>query len=191
MARVNRNVENKIYFNIVSGKFAQRVKEGTAGAVTRFSEKKKENVYEILNDRLTGTIESMSIDKTEYGKQLVIMMTDEGESYQVTIPVESKYFDSFCSKILSADLSKFLELAPFSFAPDGKKITGMNIYQDGKKLDYYFTKENPKGKPFAEDKLDESDWKIFKLQERKFFCEMIDGMKNNVEPEANKEETPF
>ncbi len=110
MARTNTNHENRVYLNVIGGKFAERVKEGTSGSVKRFSEKKKEDVWEILNDRTSGTIKSMKIEKGDFGKQLLIEVNDVMESYIVTLPVESKYFDSFCAKIGNVKLNDPVEL---------------------------------------------------------------------------------
>ncbi len=64
----------------------------------------------------------------------------------------------------------------------------MNIYQNGEKVPYYFSKEDPKNKPFpVADNLDEDSWKIFKLQERKFYCEFIESL--NVK-QTSAEEYP-
>lgn len=168
------DTNKKTFINIVGGRFAVKCTADTEGAVKRFSEKKKEDVYELVYDSLTALIKEMKISKTDYGKFLELT-TDDGE--QLSIPVESKYFDAFCSKIGNADLSKDVKIVPFSFESDGKKFIGLNIYQDGSKLEYFYSKEDPKGKPYpASDKLDEADWKIFKLQERKFFCEMIENL---------------
>lgn len=180
MARTNADQTKRVYLNLVGGKFAEQVKKDTPNAVERVNKNEKV-VYEILNDRTSGQIKEMNIEKTDYGKALIILMDDIGEAYNISIPVDSKFFDSFCSKIGNADLHKMLELRPYSFEDKGtgKKIMGMNIFQDNKKIDYFFSKESPKGKPFPDKKnLDEEDWKVFKIQERKFYCEFISNFKN-------------
>lgn len=178
MARTNADHTQKVYLSIVGGRFAERVKSDTPGAVKRYSEKKHEDVWEILNDRTFGLIRGMKIESGDYGKQLLISMNDVDENYIITIPVESKYFDSFCSKIGNADLGQKIELAPYSFSPkeeEGKRI-GMNLYQNSEKLGYFFSKEDSKGKPFPENEnLSKEDWKIYKIQERKFYCEYINN----------------
>lgn len=179
MGLTSNNTTKKIYLQIVGGKFAQRVEKGTQGAVER-KNKKEATVYELLHDRVSGKIKEIKVEKNEFGKQILIIMEEVGEVYVITLPVESKYSDSFCSKVGSADLSSTIELVPYSFQPaDSKtKRTGLNLYQNGVKLDYFFTKENPKNKPVPHGGglLSEEDYKIFKLQERKFFCEYISGM---------------
>lgn len=191
MARTNADNTQKVYLNIVGGKFAEKAKSDTPNAVKRFSEKKNQDVWELLNDRTSGTIKSMVIEKGDYGKQLIISMSDVDENYLISLPVESKYFDSFCSKIGNANISQSLELAPYSFEPKegGAKRVGMNIFQGGNKLEYFFSKENPKGKPFPEsEKLDEESWKIYKLQERKFYCQFIESLTiKKEEPKASSQ----
>lgn len=187
MARTNADQTKRVYLNLVGGKFAEQVKKDTPNAVERINKNEKV-VYEILNDRTSGQIKEMNIEKTDYGKALIILMDDIGEAYNISIPVDSKFFDSFCSKIGNADLHKMLELRPYSFEDKGtgKKIMGMNIFQDNKKIDYFFSKESPKGKPFPDkENLDEEDWKVFKIQERKFYCEFISNLKNNKVQEQN------
>lgn len=168
----------RVYLNIVGGKFAEQVKSDTPGAIER-KNKKEKIVYEILNDRTSGYIKEMKVEKTDYGKALIILMDDVDELYNISIPVDSKFFDTFCAKIGNADLHQMVDLRPYSFEnKEGKKIMGMNIYQNDKKLDYFFSKEDPKGKPFPEgDRLDEEDFKVYKIQERKFYCEYISSLK--------------
>lgn len=189
MARTNSTHTKKIYLSIIGGRFAEKVDKETTGAISR-KNKKDETVWEIMNDRTSGIIKNMRIESNEsFGKQLILSMEDLGEDYLINIPVESRYFDGFCNKIQSADLSKEIELAPYSFLPsnsENKKV-GMNIYQGGKKLDYFFTKENQKGKPFPKDeKLDDDEYKIFKIQERKFFCNLIEELNTKL-PISSKE----
>lgn len=190
MARTNSTHNKKIYLSIVGGRFAEKVDKDTAGAVSR-KNKKEEIVWEILNDKTSGVIKNMKIDSNEsFGKQLILSMEDIGEEYSITIPVESRYFDGFCNKIQSADLSKQIELAPYSFLPsnsENKKV-GMNIYQDGKKLEYFYSKEDQKGKPFPDsEKLEDDEYKIFKIRERKFFCALIEELNAKLPLYANKE----
>ena len=184
---------DKVYVSIVGGKFAQKVKSTTDGAVKRYSDKGKKDVYEILYQDLSGRIRMLKIEKTDYGKQLAILLDDVGEETQISIPVDSKYFDNFCSKIQNADLSKEIKLAPYSFMPKDKqtKMTGINIYQSGEKLGYYYSKENPMGKPFpAKEGMDEDEWKMFKLQERAFFQKMIEELAKKISSKASSNEQP-
>lgn len=197
MALTSHSGVKRIYLSIIGGKLAQKVEKGTANAVSRLN-KKSEEVWELLHQKVSGMIEEMKIEKKDFGEQLDITMNDVGERYTISIPVESKWFDSFCAKIGSAQLDKTLEIVPYSFeAKDGSgKKNGINIYQKGNpaadekgKLPYYFSKENAMGKPFPPDqKLGDREYKMFKLQEREFYCKYINNMAFNP---AKTSDLPF
>lgn len=178
MGLSNSNSDRKTFVNIINGKLTVKTDKDNPLAVAR-ENKKGETVYEIHHDKLSALITGMQITKNDFGKQLEIEMSEPEGKYLLTIPVESKYFDSFCAKIGSADLGAEITIAPYSFQPKDKdnKMTGINLFQNGEKLGYYFTESDPKGKPFPNEKLDEDDWKVFKLQERKFYCEFIGKLK--------------
>jgi len=207
------NHTSKTYLQIVAGRVAQKSAEGVHGAVSR-ENKKKEIVWELHHDSISGKIKEMNIEAKTFAsgktKQLEIVIQDADESFILTLPVESKYFDHFCSKIGSANLNKEIIVKPYSFVPKDKpnKISGLNLYQkeketdsEPKKLGYYFSPENPEGKPFPpEERMDEDEYKMFKIKERKFYCEYILGMtklkpaaadvKSTLEP-APDDDLPF
>lgn len=174
MGLSNTNSDRATYLNIIDGKITRKVNQETPNAVAR-TNKKGDTVYELQYDKLEATIEKMQIEKDDYGKKLVVTLSEAADRYLLTIPVESKFFDHFCAKIGNVNIEQPVTIAPYSFIPKGEsqKKSGLNFYQDGKKVEYYFTEAEPKGKPMANGKLEEDDWKIFKMQERKFYCEFI------------------
>ena len=189
----------KTFMSIVNGKWAEKVEKGTERAVERIN-KKEQTVYERLYNDVSGKIISMVIEKKEFGKQLNVVIDDVAEAFTLSIPVESKYFDAFVNKIACADFTKPVRLAPYSFIPPGetKPKSGMNIYQEGNpkaitdvkkgqegKLPYFFTKENPNGRPqpmkdgqpLAEgEELAEEEWKAYFLQVSLFNQTAIEGL---------------
>jgi hypothetical protein len=185
--RGNTEQTKKVYFSIVGGRFAERVTENTPNAIKRHSAKANDgngaDVWEIQNDYLSGYIKSLQIEADDkYGKRLKVLMTDTLEEYIINIPLDSKYFDHFCLKIKNADLTKEIKLSPYSFEDKktGKKVVGMNLFQGtnlDKKIDYYFTKEQTHGKPMPTENMDDEDYKVYKIQERKFFSKMIEAIK--------------
>lgn len=202
----NSKSERTTFANIVNGKFAIKANQDNPNAVARVN-KKNETVYEILHDKLEAKIVSMKIEKDDYGKKLVIELEEAADRYTLTLPVESKFFDHFCAKIGNVDRSQLVTIAPYSFIPKGEaqKKSGLNFYQsglpdahyqrkpngekDGNKVAYYFTEKDAKGKPMPAAKLDEDEWKIFKMQERKFYCEYIAklGEAKEVERETSRQ----
>lgn len=189
MGLSNTNSDRATYLNIIDGKITRKVNQETPNAVAR-TNKKGDTVYELQYDKLEATIEKMQIEKDDYGKKLVVTLSEAADRYLLTIPVESKFFDHFCAKIGNVNIEQPVTIAPYSFIPKGEaqKKSGLNFYQDGKKVEYYFTEAEPKGKPQpASAKLDEDEWKIFKMQERKFYCEFITKVFGN-EPQERPTE---
>lgn len=195
MGLTTSNSERAIYLNIIDGKITRKTNQDNAQAVARVN-KKGETVYELHYNKLEAKISGMKIEKDDYGKKLVVELTEAADKYILSIPVESKFFDHFCAKIGNVDLSQLVIIAPYSFVPKGEsgKKSGLNFYQHGNKVDYFFTEAEPKGKPMASGKLDEDEWKIFKMQERKFYCEYITkmfGEKEEVATSPKTDDLPF
>lgn len=185
-----RQYERKTYIGIIGGKFATKANADTPNAVKRFSEKKNQDVYELLYDDVTGRITDIHIEESQFGKQLIVGVNDVGDYLQVQIPVESKYFWHFAMKINYVDFNQEIMIAPYSFEDKTKKdskgnpqkITGLNIYQPAiananNKTQYYYTESEPKGKPMPEKDMDETDYKVFRLKEQKFLIEAVSKIK--------------
>lgn len=166
------------YFNPLGGVFVERVAEGTEGAVKRTTSPKTgqpKEVWEIHFEDVGGRLTSIEVEETDFGKKYKLGFNYVGEFHSVSIPVESRYGDSLMNKIGSVDLSKDFMLKCYSFTPKGeaKKREGINIFQNDQKLPYYFTQEDPKGKPAPEENMDADDWKIYNIKARKFYAAFI------------------
>lgn len=156
----------KRYFNLISGKFAEKATKETPNAVHR-KNKKLEDVYELLYDKINGKVQDIVIEESDFGSQLRFGLNDGFETCIITIPCESKLFRHFIQKIENADLSKEVELCPYNFTgKDGNKVSGMNIYQNGIKLGYAELKGMPKVPTGTQ--LDKDDYEIHRKQETKF-----------------------
>lgn len=188
MGLTTSNSERTTFLNIIEGKITKKTNQENPQAVARVN-KKNVTVYEQQYDKLEAKIVSMKIEKDDYGKKLVIELEEAADRYTLTLPVESKFFDHFCAKIGNVDRTQLVTIAPYSFVPKGEaqKKSGLNFYQNGVKVEYYFTEKDAKGKPMPAAKLDEDEWKIFKMQERKFYCEYITKL---GEPKEVIQETP-
>ena len=187
---------NKTYLSILQGKFALKVTPGTEGAVTRVN-KTGETVYERLYDHLDGQIVDFNINDGNYGKELRLIIESGLDKFNLSIPVESKYFDSFALRLGNINLNKEVKISPYAFSvfEDGKekKKVGMNFYQNGQKIEYFYTKDDPKDKPMPPKgkngaQLEDSKWKIFKLQERDWLCDMITEKASSLNRPAPKAE---
>ena len=170
------------YYHISQGNFAKTVKEGTEGAVKRFSEKLKRDVYELLFEDITGTIKRMYVEEKDFGdgkkvKQMTIVLDDVGLTDIINIPVEGKDFRHFCAKIGNVKLTEPVKFKPYNFVDkEGKKVRGLNLFQgpgiDPKadKVAWFFTKENPGNCPqTTAEKMSDADYKIFTIRLTEFF----------------------
>jgi hypothetical protein len=187
--------ENRVnnYYNISNGKvvrsFGKTQPEGIK-TVSRVN-KNGDTVYELLYDYIEGYIVGAKMDShDQYGDSIKLTMSGEGMSAELQIKFDSAYGRSFLFKMLSIDLSQELRIVPYAFVSKdtGKNITGLNIYQGGKKIENLYTKENPNGLPQLKEvkfngkkQWDNTDQINF-LKTK--FEEFLDVFKNTQEPEA-------
>lgn len=174
--------EKRTYVNIIGGQFAIKADDKNPNAVMRYSEKKKENVWELLYDDLSGTIKEIRVEDSQFGQQVIIGISDVGEYFEVQLPTEGKYFWHFAMKIPNVNMNEDVTLVPYSFESktdknqkgEPRRITGMNIMQKGAKVPYYYSNDLPNGKPTPERKdMDDVEYKIFRLKEKKFLVESL------------------
>lgn len=188
--------ERKTYVNIVGGKFATKAEEGAEGAVSRVNKNNK-TVWEFLHDKLSGTIDSIIVQKNEKlgAYEYILDVNDIGEHYSVSIPADSKYGDSLASKVPNIAIKTWSLIQPYDFEDKtrinpntgkSQKQTGISIIQNEVKVPSAYTKENPNGLPQMEGKLDEEEYKIFKIKQRKFFRGVVENLALSRETEAIK-----
>lgn len=189
MGLINSRAEDTTFASVLAdGKIHVSVPEGTEGAVIReyeTSDGKKGTKTEFVFTELIGKIQRIDFREGEYGKQLLVVVADEGDEKPITLALstESNFGEDLMKKLPGVDLKKMVKLAPFSFADDkGKKRRGITVMQDGdKKLtDYFYDKENEKKlhgypevpKPSVKGKpISKAQWKIYFAQAREFLVE--------------------
>jgi hypothetical protein len=140
---------DKTYLSISEGRIAKRVEKGTEGAVECRSKDGSRIWYEKRYPSVTGRIVDVfkrSSDKG-YGPQLCIVLEDIGEKFQVQMPWSSRYSSGFFLCMPNIDLSKSITLAPWMKEIDGQKKTMLYIRQGENNVDWYWTKDDPKGMP--------------------------------------------
>ena len=142
------NGGSKIYLNAMFGALVQKVKAETEGTKKRVN-KKGDTVFEIHHGSLTGKLISAEVVESEsYGKFIELNMESDGTTYNVSIPLKSGYSRTLLNKWPNVDLTQEFELSPYDFTGnDGKRVIGMGINQNGEKVDYKWTKENPGKRP--------------------------------------------
>lgn len=141
----------KTYLNIMFGKVVQKVKSDTPGAVSR-TNKNGETVYEINHDKLTGKISSIKVEEhDQFGKQIRIVVDDD-QQYLLTISMRGGYGTGFLFRMMNVDFSKEVTFVPYLIPQEDSKPDKavLVLYQDDKKVESFFTKENKNGLPELE-----------------------------------------
>lgn len=176
--------EKKQFFNVQGHQFTQRATEGQAGAVMRKINKKDgttKEVWEFLFRDLSGSIISVDLKVTDFGKQYEIILEDLDEKMILQLQLESGYSDTLLARLPNINIDEPVKLVPYSFVPDGqtRRKDGINVFQNEVKIVPAFTKENPNGMPTVEklaaagvmsETPDADEWKIFFMQTRKFLA---------------------
>lgn len=155
MALKTRNKgSNGTYLKIFGGKIVEERQENfTSENEVKVRENKLGNkVYYVEYDSVSGKLVNAEMRHVEKISADVLELTikDGIDNYQLSLNVDSRYGKSFMARMLGIDLDKPIEILPYDFEnKEGKKISGLNIYQDGQKINSLYTKENPNGLPEA------------------------------------------
>lgn len=204
MGAVAYNNEKKNYYNVNGFNFTQRAQVGQSGATMRTITKKSgetREVWEFLFTELSGNITSIETKDTDFGKQYEITLEDLGEVMCLQVNADSGYADSLISRLPNIDVSQSVTLTAYSFTPDGqkRKKEGINVVQNGVKLQSAFTKEKPNGMPTVEklqaadimsNPPQSDDWKVFFVQVRKFLAKVASDFNDKLKglkPQSAKE----
>lgn len=144
----------KTFLKIFGGKIVQESskKFATNEELKERENKNKSTVYYVEYDSLTGLIVGADIRDVEAlgADFLELEIVDVVERYKLSMPINSRFAQTFMQRMLALDLSKPVEIVPYSFeSKEGKKISGLNLFQDGEKVAPLYTKENPNGMPEA------------------------------------------
>jgi hypothetical protein len=145
------------YLSFMSGKFVQRVQEGTEGSNPRELKKGPNEgkiVHELEYDTYEGQIYNIETEAGEYGTRLHIFIdvsTDEDPDSKVklSLPLSSGPAKGFLSRLPVIDLAKDVVLKGYNIEnkETGRFNSYLVPYQDGQKLASQYTKDNPNGLP--------------------------------------------
>jgi len=175
----------KTFLKIFGGKIVQESsKKFTTDEELKERENKSGNVvYYVEYDSLSGLIVGATIRNVEAlnADFLELDIVDVVEQYRLSIPIDSRFAQSFMYRMLNLDLSKPVEIVPYTFeSKEGKKVSGLNLFQDGEKVAPLYTREVPNGLPEAkqvrkgrEVKWDFTDQTNFLYDEFEKFKEML------------------
>lgn len=144
MALENRETGN--YITILQGKFCQRVKDGTEGAVKR-TNKIGKVVSEKFYDSFTAKLIDIKIADGTYGKTWNFYFVDQKETYILQLSYNNSLANTLLKILPNVDLTKELKLSPSQKEENGKVKTSLFVNQDGVALKHFYSKDNPNGLP--------------------------------------------
>jgi hypothetical protein len=142
------NLQNKIYLEVFDGKITRKVPEGTDGAAPR-TNKNGTLVYEMHYRAVEGVLLDIGVYKHNmYGSQWRFTLQDGAETYCLQLSENTRALSSLLLALPSCDLKKPINIRPYEFTnEEGKSKAGVRLTQDGKKVEWFFTREDPKGLP--------------------------------------------
>lgn len=179
--RGNTERSQQVFIKMVNGKFAESVTKDTQGAVKRYSENKKEDVYERIDSYISGRITEIGLNKGTYGWEMVLVVRDVDEVYKIQIQTNSGHFSSFANKLPNINLNQDVYLEPYAFDDKEKKksngeprrVVGMTVKQGGEKILNTYSKEKPIPDLVFPKGGDDEDVKMYYMQEEKFYRGVI------------------
>ena len=127
------------FFSVLNGILKRNVDQHEDGAVERVNAVGK-TVFEKYYREIIGNV--TKIEKKvheEYGDSWIIYLQDVAENYAIQIPFSSIQADRFFRRLPNVDLDKKLSME-FGRAGDKPYLL---LFQDGERVDYFWTKENP------------------------------------------------
>jgi hypothetical protein len=144
----NHSGGNTTYLTIINGQITRKVTEGTPGAVPR-TNKQNNVVYELHYDSLSGMIKSIETKDGDFGKQWLVNIVDDLDNFQLQIPYSGKYAYSILRRLPNIDFNIPVMIKTGIY----EEKPYLTISQDGEKVEYFFTKDNPNGLPEMENIL--------------------------------------
>lgn len=139
----NENSGTVTWAKIANGKVVLTSKTQLEGYIGR-TNKLGNQVYELFYDTFTGKLTNVRTQDGEYGVQWFFEFDDAGKTYIITTGYDNRYARTFLVRLLNdkIDFNQPITIKPYSFVTDEeKKMTGVTIIQNGKKMDPAFSYE--------------------------------------------------
>jgi len=161
------------YITIYSGKFCQRVPEGTEGAITRVN-KIGNTVHEKFYDSFTGKLESIKTRDGEYGKTWNFGFRDREDLYTLQLSYSNSFSTAFLKILPNIDLTQEMKVSPLVKEVDGKKRSSLFVNQNGVALKHAYTRDIPNGMPEMEQITVKGDLVWDDTKRMVFLQDMVD-----------------
>lgn len=148
----NVRATNIRYYSIINGKISRRVKKDTAGAIAR-ENKLGETVYELQFDSLSGRLKDIQIEfKEKFGKQAKIILTEDGTDFCLNFSFSGSQSMGFFKRLpnIKPEIPIEIHTGIMHDVEKNKDRHWLTVKQNGTKVEYFYTKENPNGLPDME-----------------------------------------
>lgn len=116
-------------------------------------DKDNKEVYRLEYDFLAGRIVALKDREQEFNgkitKYLDVHVNDVGDLYVLSLPRGERYWSDLLLRLNNVDLTKDVKLTPYSIKDDETGKTGKFLipYQDGKKVERSWSRDNNEGGP--------------------------------------------
>lgn len=140
------NDNRALYLSVQNGKIAHRQKEATPTSKQRVTDTGKV-IHEELFDAVSGTIASVYLRESQFGRQLCVQISNNGEKAILQMPFSSGVAASFLKALPNVNLSAEVTIRPKLEEHDGKRKQSIIMSQGGAGVKWAYTKDNPNGLP--------------------------------------------
>lgn len=171
----------KTFYSIQGGKLTRKAVDGVDDERAVTLEGKSFKV--VQPESITGVIRSMKFKDVEFdGKNgktkvnlLEIELEDGIDLLVLSIPTQSKFFDTFAAKVENISPVAEVKIMPYSFLDkkNDKQVSGINLFQGDEKVEYRYTKDNPGNRPTTDGPLSTDEYKLFQLQLSIFYKKVV------------------
>lgn len=170
---------SRTYIKIgADGTIRQKVTADTEGAVRRdyeLPDGTKGTAWELVYSWVEGYIANAYFTEGKYGTQLMLdIQGTDGNEATLSIGLNSRFAEPIMQALPNVDPEQIVKIQPYDYEKDGKRRTGVSIYQDGERIASYFQKWDDKAKKFEylngypepKDISGKDEWKLYFTQTR-------------------------
>ncbi len=186
------------YYTCSNGVFVKRMENPTEKTIER-TLSKGPNIGKVVHELHFGAISGrlLSIEKevSEYGPSWKVVLDtstpqDPESQAVISLAFSGSYSRSILLRLPNVNLEEDIELKPYAFTPKGetKEKKGIVIYQNGRKVDAFYTKENKNGLPELKEVQfqGKTQWDDYDMMQ--FLEGMVKGL--NLKPAEKATEIP-
>lgn len=167
----NTSGQNRRFATISDGRIVVSHLNPIEGVTETRMNKNGKQVHEQKFNSYTGYITGIHSKETSFGKVWEVTMKDGEEEVVISWNYSSRYTNNFFRALPNVELSKEVTFNPWSMKDKNdatKKVIGLSLLQDGKKVPYKWDRENPgempdlkKIKVKGKEEWDDSDQLLF------------------------------